>query len=130
MVYFFSRFLQFSTMLFNKAIIVAVIAAVATAQNIAWKGSAPICNPQACEKEDHGVRPYELRRSSKGDGSACITGHKKCCADEDNELNRIACQFSDNGRKNPNSDPDDDDYLSVLRRLRLNRVEDENIWRY
>ncbi|KAF9363259.1 hypothetical protein BGX34_004540 [Mortierella sp. NVP85] len=116
-------------MLFKKAIIVAVVAAVATAQNIAWKGSAPICNPQPCEKEDHGDRPFELLRSKSGDGSPCITGHKKCCADEDNELNRIACRYSDNGRKNPDSDPDDEDYVNVLRKFRLNRVEYQDIWR-
>ncbi|KAF9373278.1 hypothetical protein CPB97_000674 [Podila verticillata] len=117
-------------MLFKKAIIVGVVAAVATAQNIAWKGSAPICNPQSCEKEDHGVRPYELRRSACGDGNKCVAGHKKCCADADNEINRAACLFSDRCKNNPNSDPDDDDYWSTLHGLSLNREEEERIWRF
>ncbi|KAF9122247.1 hypothetical protein BGW39_009886 [Mortierella sp. 14UC] len=117
-------------MLFKKAIIVGVVAAVTVAQNIAWKGSAPICNPKSFEQEDFGARPYELRRSKSGDGNACITGHKKCCADEDNELNRVACQFSDNGRHNPNSDPDDDDYWRTFRGLRLNKGERERGWSF
>ncbi|KAG0337360.1 hypothetical protein BG000_005511 [Podila horticola] len=102
------------SMQIKQVIIVSLVAAVATAQNIAWKGSAPFCNPQPCEKEDHGARPYELRRSPSGDGKPCITGHKKCCADADTELNQAACLYSDNGRHNPDSDDDDEDYIRFL----------------
>jgi len=117
-------------MLFKKAIIVGVIATVVAAQNIAWKGSAPFCDPDSCEKEDFGARPYELRRSSHGDGAKCLTGHKKCCADADNQLNQLACLYSDHARHNPNSDPDDDDYWGAVRRFRFNNGEKERGWRF
>ncbi|KAG0025142.1 hypothetical protein BGZ82_010199 [Podila clonocystis] len=107
----------------KQIVIVGLVAAVATAQNIAWKGSAPFCAPQSCEKEDAGARPIELRRSKCGDGNCCASGHKKCCADVDNEINRIACQYSDNGRQNPDSDPDDDDYFQIIAASRLHREE-------
>ncbi|KAF9944233.1 hypothetical protein BGZ70_004891 [Mortierella alpina] len=110
-------------MLIKQIVIVGLVAVVATAQNIAWKGFAPICTPQSCETESLGARPIELRRSKCGDGNCCISGHKKCCADVDNEANRIACLFSDNGRKNPESDPDDDDYFQIIADLRRNREE-------
>ncbi|KAF9950713.1 hypothetical protein BGZ72_007666 [Mortierella alpina] len=115
-------------MLFKKAIIIGVVAAVATAQNIAWKGSAPFCAPRPCDQEDFGIRPFELKQSPCGDGNQCITGHKKCCAERDDELHRAACRFSDHCAKNPNSDPDDGDYWSVVRGLRLNTGE-ERRWR-
>ncbi|KAG0010761.1 hypothetical protein BGZ81_002580, partial [Podila clonocystis] len=110
-------------MLVKQIVIVGLVAAVATAQNIAWVGTAPICAPMSCEKEMVGARPVELRQSDCGDGKCCLTGHKKCCADVDNEINRIACQYSDNGRKNPNSDPDDDEYFQMIADSRLNRGE-------
>ncbi|CAO3568758.1 unnamed protein product [Mortierella alpina] len=110
-------------MLIKQIVIVGLVAVVATAQNIAWKGSAPVCAPQSCEKEDAGARPIELRRSKCGDGKCCtISGHKKCCADADNEANRIACQFSDNARHNPESDPDYDDF-QIIADFRRNREE-------
>ncbi|KAF9308772.1 hypothetical protein BG003_010625, partial [Podila horticola] len=68
----------------------------------------------ACEKEDHGDRPYQLRTSKSGDGKPCITGHKKCCADADTELHRAACKYSDNDSRNPDSDDDDEDYVRFL----------------
>ncbi|KAF9338378.1 hypothetical protein BG006_003546 [Podila minutissima] len=110
-------------MYIKQIIIIGLVAAVATAQNIAWKGSAPICNPQDCSKEDSGARPYELLRSKSGDGSPCITGHKKCCADAETDLNLVACKYSDNGRHNPDSDHDDDDYIRFLNKkgLRVQR---------
>ena len=105
----------------KQVIIIGLVAAVVTSQNIAWKGSAPICNPRECHQEDSGARPIELRRSKCGDGSCCsLSGHKKCCADADTDINRIACLYSDGGRNNPDSDPDDKGYFRLLHNSGLN----------